>query len=513
MEVGTILRDILVVLIAAQVAAELSPRVGIPTVVGEILAGFLVGPSLLAVVHPTVVLDVLAELGVILLLVEVGMQMDLADLRAVGSSALLVAVLGVAAPLVGGFAVMVALGADPGIAVFLGAALTATSVGITARVFTELRMVATVEARTVLGAAVADDVIGLLALTVVGAAVAGAGLSATGMAGTVFLAGGFLVVAVGAGLAFAPWLFEVIRRVTRTEGALVALSLAFVLLVAQLADRAGLAPVIGAFVAGLILARHPRRLRIRSELVPVGHLLVPVFFLQIGINLRLQALIDAEAVAAAAALLAIAVAGKVVAGLAARRGDRLLIGLGMLPRGEVGLIFAGLGLREGILDDTGYGSLVLVVLLTTLLAPALLRWRANALSSRSPAGEPSRLARMGAGESRGLVLEGGVLELGLPPPPGVALETAFQAALAVSGSVTPGNRLLEWLGREVSSFTWNRSAATAFLEVLTRGNERSWRFLDVTGCSSEPCRSWPSRCACAKPTPRSSTLKRRSAGA
>lgn len=131
------------------------------------------------------VLDVLAELGVILLLVEVGMQMDLADLRAVGGSALSVAVLGVAAPFVGGFAVMSALGADFGIALFLGAALTATSVGITAGVFTELRMVATVEARTVLGAAVADDVVGLLALTVVGAVVAGAGLSATGMAATI----------------------------------------------------------------------------------------------------------------------------------------------------------------------------------------------------------------------------------------------------------------------------------------------------------------------------------------
>ena len=481
MEVGTILRDILVVLIAAQVAAELSPRLGIPTVVGEILAGFLVGPSLLGVVDPTVVLDVLAELGVILLLVEVGMQMDLADLRAVGGSALSVAVLGVAAPLVGGFAVMSALGADFGIALFLGAALTATSVGITARVFTELRMVATVEARTVLGAAVADDVIGLLALTVVGAIVAGAGLSATGMAATIALAGGFLIVAVGAGLRFAPWLFEVIGRITRTEGALVALSLAFVLLVAQLAGVAGLAPVIGAFVAGLVLARHPRRHRIRSELVPVGHLLVPVFFLQIGINVRLQALFKTEVVVAAAALLAVAVAGKVLSGLAASRGDRLLIGLGMLPRGEVGLIFAGLGLREGILDDTGYGSLVLVVLLTTLMAPALLRWRASTISSRKRGGEPSSVEKVGTGEPRGLVLEGGVLELGSPPHPGVALETAFEAALAVSRSAMPGDRLLAWLGREVPSFSWNRSAATAFLEVLMRGNERSWRFLDVTG--------------------------------
>lgn len=135
------------------------------------------------------------------------------------------------------------------------------------------------------------------------------------------------------------------------RGALVALSLAFVLLVAQLAGVAGLASVIGAFVAGLVLARHPRRHRIRSELVPVGHLLVPVFFLQIGINVRLQALFNAEVVVAAAALLAVAVAGKVLSGLAASRGDRLLIGLGMLPRGEVGLILAGLGLREGILDE------------------------------------------------------------------------------------------------------------------------------------------------------------------
>ena len=480
MEVEAILRDILMVLIAAQVAAELSPRLGIPTVVGEILAGFLVGPSLLGVVDPTLVLEVLAELGVILLLVEVGMQMDLADLRAVGGSALSVALLGVAAPLVGGVAVMSALGAEFGIALFLGASLTATSVGITARVFRELRMVSAVEARTVLGAAVADDVIGLLALTVVIAVVAGGGLSAIGTVGTVALAGGFLIVAVGA-VRFAPWLFEVIGRVTRTEGALVALSLAFVLLVAQLAGVAGLAPVIGAFVAGLVLARHPRRHRIRSELVPLSHLLVPVFFLQIGINVRLQALFNAEVIAVAAALLLVAVAGKILSGLAASRGDRLLIGLGMLPRGEVGLIFAGLGLREGILDDTGYGSLVLVVLLTTLMAPALLRRRASAVSSRDTAGELSRSEKVGAGEPPGLVLEGGVLELGSLPHPGVALETAFEAALAVARSATPGDRLLAWLGREVPSFTWSRPAATAFLAVLMRGNERSWRFLDVTG--------------------------------
>ncbi len=167
--------------------------------------------------------------------------------------------------------------------------------------------------------------------------------------------------------------------------------------------------------------------------------------------------------------------------MAASRGDKLLIGLGMLPRGEVGLIFAGLGLREGILDDTGYGSLVLVVLMTTLMAPALLRRRASAVSSREPAGELSNPEKLGTGEPRGLVLEGGVLDLGSPPHSDVALETAFEAALAVARSATPGDRLLAWLGREVPSFTWNRPAAAAFIEVLTRGNERSWRFLDVTG--------------------------------
>lgn len=478
MDAGTILTDILVVLVAARMAAELTPRLGIPSVVGEIVAGFLVGPAVLGLVHPSEALDVLAQLGVILLLVEVGMQMDLADLRPIGRSALSVALLGVAAPFALGFVIVRVLGGGTELALFLGASLTATSVGITARVFSELRLLASVEARTVLGAAVADDVIGLVILAVVGALVAGAGVSLPAVAVTVTVAVGFLLLSVGAGLRFGPRAFEIVSRLTRSEGALVALSLAFVLLLAQLAGGAGLAPVVGAFVAGLVLARHPSRHRIRSELVPLGHLLVPVFFLQIGINLRLPALLDPAVVLTAGALLLVAAGGKIASALVAGRGDRLLIGLGMLPRGEVGLIFAGLGLRQGILDDAGYSSLVVVVLLTTLAAPPLLRWRAAAVRGWSAARTPATAT--GAAES-GLVVTGGIVELGAAPSSREGLETALRAALAVAQPAAPGDGLLEWLRRESSSLTWNRPAAAAFLELLRRGNERSWRFLEVTG--------------------------------
>ncbi len=259
-----VLRDVLVILVAAKLAAEVAERLKIPAVVGEIVAGILVGPSLLGLVGTSSVLDVLAELGVILLLLQVGMEMDIKDLAAVGRASVSVAVVGVLVPLVGGYAAGLALGQDSNTSLFLGAALAATSVGITARVFSDLGALATVEARTVMGAAVADDVLGLVLLTIVVKIVGDGGVSASTVISTVLLAVGFLVVTSVLGGRLGIVLFRAIQKWSRAAGTLVALALAFALAFAELADVAKLAPIVGAFVAGLALSQTESRERIAA---------------------------------------------------------------------------------------------------------------------------------------------------------------------------------------------------------------------------------------------------------
>src|SRR5439155_2870012 len=241
---------------------------------------------------------------------------------------------GVVVPFVAGYFVLRSTGvAGHGhhLELFVAAALTATSVGITARVFGDLRALASAEARTVLGAAVADDVIGLVILTVVVRVVSEGSVSAASVAGVVGIAVAFLVVDGGLGVRLAPPLFATLDRLARSSGTLVALALAFTLALAQLADAAQLAPIVGAFVAGLALSRSRQAERIRRELTPLGHVFIPVFFLQIGIDARVQAFARPAVLGLAAALLLVAVAGKLLSPIGALRspGDKLLIGLGM----------------------------------------------------------------------------------------------------------------------------------------------------------------------------------------
>lgn len=480
--VNGVLLDILVVLVAAKVAAEAAERLGLPAVVGEILAGLAIGPSALGLVGPSEVLRTLAELGVILLLLQVGLEMDLAELGAVGRSSLQVAVFGVAVPFVAGYAVALAFGESTNTAIFVGAAMTATSVGITARVFGDLRALASVEARTVLGAAVADDVIGLVILTVVVRLVSDGSISVVSVAGVAGLAVAFLAVTTGVGVKLAPGLFGLVHRLARSPGTMVAVALAFTLAVAELASAARLATVVGAFVAGLSLARTDQAERIRTELTPVGHLFVPVFFLQIGIDADVASLLHPHVLLLAAALLVVAVAGKVAAGLGAvGRGDRILIGIGMLPRGEVGLIFAGIGLREKILSPDLYGAVLLVVLVTTLVTPPLLGWRLK----RVQAARRASVAAITAPPGGWLVVGDGVVDLRSEtdalPAPHEALRLGLRAAFELR-SARPGPRLLDWLSSlgDIPA-QWDRGARQALFDLLRDGNARSWRFLETTG--------------------------------
>ncbi len=417
MSVTSVLLDILIVLIAAKVAAEIAERVGFPPVVAEILAGVVIGPSVFDLVGTEQTLQVLGEIGVILLLLQVGMEMDLGELGAVGRASVSVALVGVAVPMAAGFGVSELFGYDANTALFLGAALAATSVGITARVFSDLRALASVEARTVLGAAVADDVLGLVILTVVVRIVSEGSVSVLSVLGIFAIALAFLVATTAIGSRAAPPLFQFLHRYARSTGTVVALALAFTLAFAELADAAQLAPIVGAFVAGLSLSRSTVSDRISRELAPVGHLFIPVFFLQIGIEVDVNAFFDPKVLAVAGALFAVAVAGKLASAVGAfgSPGDKRLIGLGMIPRGEVGLIFATIGLRETILDQEQYAALLLVVLSTTLLAPPLLRWRLQQMRagraerrhpSTAPPGGRWLVTRRRGSRSRGVAARG-----------------------------------------------------------------------------------------------------------
>jgi Kef-type K+ transport system membrane component KefB len=481
MDVNQILADLLIVLLAARLAAEVADRLRLPAVVGEITAGILIGPSVLDLVQGGEVLATLAELGVILLLVEVGLEMDLAELGAVGRAALSVASVGVVVPFALGAGAGVALGMSGEEAIFVGAALTATSVGITARVFGDLRQLASIEARTVLGAAVADDVMGLVILTVVTRVVTEGSVSVLGVLGVVGVALAFLVAATAIGTRLVPPLFGSLARSTRIAGGLLVFAVVVTLALAELAHAADLAPIIGAFVAGLALGRSSVAPRIRRDLAPVAHLLVPIFFVGIGLEVEVGEFAHLDVLALSAALFAVAVAGKLASslGLLGAPGDRLVVGLGMLPRGEVGLIFAAIGLREAVFGADVYAALLLVVLATTMVAPPLLRGRLLRIRRERRGAEVGELAA--AAEGRALALVDGAVAVLAEPAPEVALATAFEAALLAERH-PPHESLLEWLAEFPPSVRRvDERARAAFVRLLEEGGRRSWRVLTMGG--------------------------------
>ncbi len=484
-DLARLLLDLLVVIAAAKIAAEVVERFGIPAVLGEIVAGILVGPSVLGLVdlgaERGVSLGMIAEIGVLLLLVQVGMEMDLTELGRVGRASMLVAVIGVAVPFATGAFAGIGLGWSSETAIFLGAALTATSVGITARVFGDLRALATTEARIVLGAAVADDVLGLIILTVVVKVVSGDSVTAGLVLTTLIAALGFLVLSGVVGLLVVPHVLERIERFSRSGTTLTVAALVLVLGFAVLADAAQLAFIIGAFMAGLAIGRSRHHDRVAADLNSVGNVFIPVFFVLIGVNADLGAMFRPNVLADAGILFAIAVAGKIVSmvGAAGTRTDRLLIGIGMIPRGEVGLIFASIGLAQGVLDDELYGALLLVVLLSTVVTPPLLRWRIAAVGTVDVGtideGVTDEPAEGWIGRDDGWLVLGG------HPPAAQMVPVALQAAAAIDGG-RPSDELLAWFAeRRGVPLTWTAADTDALVDLLRRGSPRAVRFLDVTG--------------------------------
>lgn len=380
MEFAHILLMLVVMLAAAKLLAELGERASQPAVLGELLAGLILGDSLLRLVNPKdEILHVLAELGAVLLLFEIGLESDITELFRVGWRSLWVAVIGVVTPAVLGFGVSVLLGQPTMTAAFIGATLTATSVGITARVMKDLNILRWGESQIVLGAAVADDVIGLLILAVFSGLVQGETLSAWQIGKVLVLALVFLAGALTVGLKASHVLLKVAEQM-RARAALVTAALVFCFLLAALAQLVGLAPIVGAFSAGLVLARTEHRIRITERAGAIADMLVPIFFVMMGAQMNLRA-IDVTTPAGlsiaglAALLIVVAILGKLASGLAVWRSRMRpwLVGVGMVPRGEVGLIFATIGLQQKVFDITVYTAVLILVMVTTLVTPPWLR--------------------------------------------------------------------------------------------------------------------------------------------
>jgi len=397
--VAAVVLALAIILVAAKLAGDLVTRLGQPAVLGELLIGVLLG-NLPLVGFPGLdylktesSLDMLARIGVLLLLFEVALESTVGQMLQVGWSALLVAVLGVAAPFALGWGVGAWLlpAASSYVHAFLGATLTATSVGITARILKDLGKSQSGEARVILGAAVIDDVLGLVILAVVGGVIAaadrGGAVSYGEIARTIGKAAGFLIGALALGVYLAPKLFSVASKL-KTRGVLLAVGLACCFFLAWLANVIGLAPIVGAFAAGLILEDvHYRDFVDRGEhaleelVHPISAFLVPIFFVLMGMRTELHAFAQPGVLGLAAALTVAAIASKQICslGVLGKGIDRLSVGIGMVPRGEVGLIFANIGLAlsvqgERIIDSATFSAVVVMVLVTTMATPPALKW-------------------------------------------------------------------------------------------------------------------------------------------
>jgi Kef-type K+ transport system membrane component KefB len=375
-----ILLTLFIIFVAAQIGGEIAQRLKLPSVVGEIAAGCAIGPSALGwVTLPDISvgtpLDVLAEIGVILLLFSVGLETRLDDLKKVGASAFLVGVLGVFIPFVLGALWAHGSGFDWIRSMFVAAAFVATSAGITARVLQELGVLQRQEARIILGAAVIDDILAMLLLGVVSSLQGGGNVDIGSLAGTLLGAIGFVAVIGWGGT-------RVMRRGSgwlekpSNPMSVLAIVLALCLGLAYLSMRFHLAAIIGAFLAGMIASETRQRHQLEEQTAPLLAFLTPFFFVVTGAKVNLAALGNASALLALLVVTLIAIISKLAGGFlgALKLGKRgaAIVGFGMVPRGEVGVVIASLGLAAGVFDETIYAVIVAMSLLTAMVTPPIL---------------------------------------------------------------------------------------------------------------------------------------------
>ncbi|MDH4229831.1 MAG: cation:proton antiporter [Nitrospirota bacterium] len=390
MEAPGLLLQLLIILLSARIFAELATRLKSPAVIGELLAGVVLGPSLLGWLEPSDTLKLLAEIGIILLLFEVGLETDVRALMATGGKSLLVALSGFALPFLLGFmAARWGLGMDLLPALFVGGTLTATSIGITMRVLGDLGHQNSREGRVVLGAAVVDDVLGVVLLALLYEFSVGGGINVVNAGKVLLFVGLFFAIAAPA----AKLMSHLIKRfdaVSSVPGLVPTTMVSLVLFFAWLAHKIGAPELLGGVAAGLALSRrfflpfgvamHPDPAfagRVEEQLKPIIHLFTPVFFVVVGLSLDLRQIAWGELGIwlFSGVLLVAAVLGKMTGAMLIREPwrARWVVGVAMIPRGEVGLIFAELGRESGIFDNQAYAGMVLVIALTTLLPPFVLR--------------------------------------------------------------------------------------------------------------------------------------------
>ena len=409
-----VLLSLIIVFIAAKVGGEICARLNLPSVLGELVGGVVVGVSalnlivfpeggetvtsaLMNVIQMTAHLDpeslaavfssesealnVLAELGVIILLFEIGLESDLKELIRVGPQAAVVAVIGVVVPFVAGTGGLVFFfGIDTIPAVFAGAALTATSIGITAKVLAEMQQLTSKEGQIIIGAAVLDDVLGIIVLAVVASLAKTGEIEITNVIYLVLGAAAFLIGSIFIGRLLSP-LFVTLVDQLQTRGQLIITSLVFAFALSYIAAAIQLETILGAFAAGLILAETSKRRELEEQITPIADMLVPVFFVTVGARTDISVLnplepANREGLIIASFLVVVAIIGKTITGFAVfgQPGiNRLAVGFGMIPRGEVGLVFAGVGAASGVLSESLDAAIIVMVIVTTFIAPPLLR--------------------------------------------------------------------------------------------------------------------------------------------
>mgnify|MGYP003337949443 CR=1 FL=1 len=412
-----VLLSLVVIFLASKVGGELCARIDLPPVLGELVGGVVVGLSVLKLLafpeegssvpgedslimallertagmpHAAIpqvftsqseIISTLSELGVILLLFEIGLESDLKELIRVGPQAAIVAVVGVAVPFATGTLGLITLFHVPTIpAIFAGAALTATSIGITAKVLAEIQQLSSKEGQIIIGAAVLDDVLGIIVLAVVASLVKTGEVKITGILWLVVAAVVFLLGAILLGRFLSPFFVTLVNNL-KTRGQLLVVALIFAFILSYIAAAIHLEAILGAFAAGLVLAETEKRRELEEQVVPLADFFVPIFFVVVGARTDLSVLnpfvpSNREGLIIATFLVTVAIVGKVVTGLTVfgqEPTNRLAIGIGMIPRGEVGLVFAGVGTATGVLSDSLDAAIIVMVIFTTFIAPPLLR--------------------------------------------------------------------------------------------------------------------------------------------
>ena len=390
-EISSMLVYLAVFLIAAKIGGLLAAKLRQPPVFGELLIGILIGPSVAGWISqqlgfPPLIdpasaagdfISMLADLGIILLLFLAGLSIDVGELKAAGKPSLIVATTGVLAAFTLGFGVAYLLGWSSLQAAFMGAVLAATSVGITVRTLMNINRLHTRVGMTILGAAVIDDVMGIVILSIL-AGLAYGGVSFLGLAENLGLIAVFFLVVIYIGFKLVPRMMTYVDKLPVEEIALsTALAVAF--LVSALADKVRLAAITGAFVAGMVMSKAPVAGSLKNKISTIGYgLFIPIFFVEMGVRTSLQALGTVSLLALA--IVAVAMFDKIVGcGLGALlsgfgRGDSLRVGVGMMPRAEVALVVAAIGIKANVVDSTLFSITVMIVLVTSLITPLLVKY-------------------------------------------------------------------------------------------------------------------------------------------